>query len=119
MDEENEEVVDAESTEVSTEQEVQEEVKPAEKTYTQADIDDMKAKWEGNFQKKLDKAIARKMSDYDEESFKKDQLINVLKELRNFCNWVFIFFHHSNKFNLQINMDYFHILFLENYLSFF
>ena len=40
----------------------------------------MKAKWECNFQKKLDKAISRKMRDFEEESFKKDQLINVLKE---------------------------------------
>lgn len=51
-----------------------------EKTYTQQDIDDMKAKWESGFQKKLDKAISRKMRDVEEENFKKDQLINVLKE---------------------------------------
>lgn len=51
-----------------------------EKTYSQQDIDDMKAKWESGFQKKLDKAISRKMRDSEEENFKKDQLINVLKE---------------------------------------
>lgn len=82
MDEENEEVVDTESTETAEVQEVAENVttEKVEKTYTQADIDDMKARWEGNFQKKLDKAISRKMRDYDEENFKRDQLINVLKE---------------------------------------
>lgn len=71
MEEEKEEVlVEAETTETPAE----------EKTYTQADIDDMKAKWEEGFQKKFDKAIARKMKEYDDESFKKDQLINVIKE---------------------------------------
>lgn len=81
MDEEKNESVDIESTEtISTDEKaVEQEVQP-EKTYSQAEIDDMKAKWEGNFQKKLDKAISRKMRDIDEENFKKDQLINVLKE---------------------------------------
>lgn len=73
MNDEELETVDTEPTEAPAE-EVQ------EKTYTQADIDDMKAKWEGGFQKKLDKAISRKMREYEEENFKKDQLINVLKE---------------------------------------
>lgn len=73
MNDEELEAVDTEPTETPAE-EVQ------EKTYTQADIDDMKAKWEGGFQKKLDKAISRKMREYEEENFKKDQLINVLKE---------------------------------------
>ena len=78
MDEEKDLSVDTESTDTQPEVQVEPEVQ--EKTYTQADIDDMKAKWEGNFQKKLDKAISRKMREVDEESFKKDQLINVLKE---------------------------------------
>lgn len=73
MNDEELETVDTEPTEAPAE-EVQ------EKTYTQAEIDDMKAKWEGGFQKKLDKAISRKMREYEEENFKKDQLINVLKE---------------------------------------
>ena len=77
MNDEENKNVDTESTNAA--EEVKQET-PAEKTYTQADIDDMKAKWEGNFQEKLDKAIGRKMKEYDEESFKKDQLINVLKE---------------------------------------
>ena len=49
------------------------------KTYSQEEVDDMKAKWEGNFQTKLNKAISRKMRDINEENFKKDQLIDVLK----------------------------------------
>ena len=77
MDEEKLEVVDTESTEPAKEETVQE---TPVKSYTQAEVDDMKAKWEGGFQKKLDKAIARKMKEYDDESFKKDQLIDVLKE---------------------------------------
>ena len=80
MNEEENEVVDTESTEQPVEENRIEQEVQTEKTYTQADIDDMKAKWEGNFQKKLDKAISRKMREYDDESFKKDQLINVLKE---------------------------------------
>lgn len=81
MDEEKNESVDIESTDNNQAEQIQDgqEVQ-TEKTYTQAEIDDMKAKWEGNFQKKLDKAISRKMRDIDEENFKKDQLINVLKE---------------------------------------
>lgn len=74
MDEEKDLSVDTESTDTSAENVVE------EKTYTQADIDDMKAKWEGNFQKKLDKAISRKMKDYEDENFKKDLLIDTLKE---------------------------------------
>lgn len=58
------------------------------KTYTQADVDkliadtkaEMKAKHEEGFQKKLDKAIARKMSEKSEEDFKVNQLIDVLKK---------------------------------------
>ena len=73
MDEEKDLSVDTESTDTSAE-------KAVEKTYTQADIDDMKAKWKGNFQKKLDNAISRKMKEYDDESFKKDLLIDTLKE---------------------------------------
>lgn len=80
MDEEKDLSVDTESTdtqqeEMATEQEVQ-----AEKTYSQAEIDDMKAKWESGFQKRLGKEVDRKMRNYEEENFKKDQLINVLKE---------------------------------------
>ena len=81
MDEEKDLSVDTESTDENQAEQVQDEQEvQTEKTYTQAEIDDMKAKWEGNFQKKLDKAISRKMRDIDEENFKKDQLINVLKE---------------------------------------
>ncbi len=53
------------------------------KSYSQQEVDEMKAKWEGNFQKKLDKAISRKMRAYDDEEFKKDQLIDVLKKQTN------------------------------------
>lgn len=80
MDEEKDLSVDTESTDTQQEEMAVEQEAQAEKTYSQAEIDDMKAKWEGNFQKKLDKAISRKMRDIDEENFKKDQLINVLKE---------------------------------------
>lgn len=73
MEEENNVAVDTETTETPA-------VENTEKTYSQAEIDDMKAKWENGFQKKLDKAISRKMREYEEENFKKDQLINVLKE---------------------------------------
>lgn len=82
MDEEKENVVDTESTETAEVETTQPEV-VEEKKYTQAEIDGMKAKWEGNYQKRLDKAIARKMKEYDDESFKKDQLISVLKEQTN------------------------------------
>lgn len=72
MDEEQDLSVDTESTDTSAE--VQ------EKTYTQADIDDMKAKWESGFQKRLGKEVDRKMRTYEDENFKKDQLIDILKE---------------------------------------
>lgn len=72
MDEEQDLSVDTESTDTSAE--VQ------EKTYTQADIDDMKAKWESGFQKRLGKEVDRKMRVYEDENFKKDQLIDILKE---------------------------------------
>jgi hypothetical protein len=73
MNEEKDLSVDTESTDTQ-----QEEVK--EKTYTQAEIDDMKAKWESGFQKRLGKEVDRKMKIYEDENFKKDQLIDVLKE---------------------------------------
>lgn len=80
MDEEKDLSVDTESTDtqqenIETEQEVQ-----TEKTYTQAEIDDMKAKWESGFQKRLGKEVDRKLKIYEDENFKKDQLIDVLKE---------------------------------------
>lgn len=73
MDEEKDLSVDTESTDDSAET-VQ------EKTYTQAEIDDMKAKWESGFQKRLGKEVDRKMRVYEDENFKKDQLIGILKE---------------------------------------
>lgn len=73
MDEEKDLSVDTESTDDSAET-VQ------EKTYTQAEIDDMKAKWESGFQKRLGKEVDRKMRTYEDENFKKDQLIGILKE---------------------------------------
>ena len=73
MDEEKDLSVDTESTDDSAET-VQ------EKTYTQAEIDDMKAKWESGFQKRLGKEVDRKMRTYEDENFKKDQLIDILKE---------------------------------------
>lgn len=73
MDEEKDLSVDTESTDDSAEA-VQ------EKTYTQAEIDDMKAKWESGFQKRLGKEVDRKMRTYEDENFKKDQLIGILKE---------------------------------------
>lgn len=80
MNEEKDLSVDTESTDNSSDTTEQ----VTEKTYTQAELDDIMAKqhseWEGGFQKKLDKAIARKMREYDEEEFKKDQLIETLKE---------------------------------------
>lgn len=81
MEEENKEVlVDAETTEQPAEEVGAAEETKAEKTYTQADIDDMKAKWESGFQKRLGKEIDKKLRTYEEENFKKDQLIDVLKE---------------------------------------
>lgn len=83
MDEEKDLSVDTESTDNSSDV-TEQVVETTEKTYTQAELDDIMAKqhseWEGGFQKKLDKAIARKMREYDEEAFKKDQLIQTLKE---------------------------------------
>lgn len=73
MDEENNVPVDTETTETPA-------VENTEKTYSQADIDDMKAKWESGFQKRLGKEIDKKLRTYEAENFKKDQLINVLKE---------------------------------------
>lgn len=77
--EENDLSVDTESTE----NQVEDTTKVDTKSYTQKDIDDMKAKWEKNFQIKFDKAISRKMREYDDEEFKKDQLIDVLKKQTN------------------------------------
>jgi hypothetical protein len=73
MEEENNVAVDTETTETPA-------VENTEKTYSQADIDDMKAKWESGFQKRLGKEIDKKLRTYEAENFKKDQLINVLKE---------------------------------------
>lgn len=73
MEEENNVAVDAETTEAPA-------VENTEKTYSQAEIDDMKAKWERGFQKRLGKEIDKKLRTYEAENFKKDQLINVLKE---------------------------------------
>ena len=50
------------------------------KTYSQEEVDGMKAKWESGYQKRLDKAIKRKMRDVEEENFKKDQLIDALRK---------------------------------------
>lgn len=74
MNEEKDLSVDTESTDTTSTNE------ETTKTYTQKEVDDMQAKWEGNFQKKLDKAISRKMRDTDGENFKKDQLIDILKK---------------------------------------
>ena len=83
MEEEKDLSVDTESTDMSSDA-TEQAVETTEKTYTQAELDDIMAKqhseWEGGFQKKLDKAIARKMREYDDEEFKKDQLIQTLKE---------------------------------------
>lgn len=73
MEEENNVAVDTETTETPA-------VENTEKTYSQAEIDDMKAKWESGFQKRLGKEIDKKLRTYEAENFKKDQLINVLKE---------------------------------------
>jgi hypothetical protein len=73
MEEENNVAVDTETTETPA-------VENTEKTYSQADIDDMKAKWESGFQKRLGKEIDKKLRTYEAENFKKDQVIIVLKE---------------------------------------
>ena len=83
MEEEKDLSVDTESTDMSSDT-TEQVVETAEKTYTQAELDDILAKksseWKDGFDKKLNKAVAKRMREYDDEEFKKDQLIQTLKE---------------------------------------
>lgn len=80
MDENEEKDLSVDETGNQTEE--QAEVK-GEKSYSQKDIDDLKAKWESNYQERVDKAVRRRMKAYNDEEFKKDQLIDVLKKQTN------------------------------------